>query len=65
MWLRISFFHSMNYILLMFSLLENCLTTPFIPPIIDDLALSQHMIDGSLYLGPLVITFLSLLFLQL
>lgn len=55
----------MNYILLMFSLLENCLTTPFIPPIIDDLALSQHMIDGSLYLGPLVITFLSLLFLQL
>ena len=49
----------------MSSLLENCLTASFIPPIIDDLALSQHMIDSSLYLGSLVITFLSLLFLQL
>ena len=42
------------------SLLESCLIAPFIPPIIDDLALSQHIVDGSLYFDRLVFSFLNL-----
>ena len=42
-------------------LLESCSTALFIPPTIDDLALSRHIVDGFLFLDPLVISFLSLL----
>ena len=55
-------FYSENYSLLVPSVLEIYSASPFIPPIIDDLVLSQHIVDGSLYLDPLVIiSFLSLL----
>ena len=58
---KISFFHSENCSLLMPNLLERCSTVSFNPSTIDDLALSQDIVDGCLYLGPLVINFLSLL----
>ena len=56
-----AFPHSGNCSLLTPSLLELYSTAPFIPAIIDGLALYQHIVDGSLYLGHLVISFLSLL----
>ena len=60
-WLRIAFFHSENWILLMLSSLERRSAAPFIPSIIDDSALSRHIVNSSLSLGPLVMCSLSLL----
>ena len=37
-------------------------TAPFIPSIIDDVAMSHHIVDGSLYLGLLFISHQRLLF---
>ena len=62
MWLRIGTSHSEKCSLLLASLLESCSIAPFIPSVIDHLALFQYIVDGSLYLGPSVISFLGLLF---
>ena len=59
---RIAIFHFRFFSLLMPSLLECCYTAQFITSPIDDLVLFQLIVDGSLYLGLLVISFLSLLF---
>ena len=40
----------------MLSLLESGSSAPFIPSIIDDLAFSQNIVNGSLYLGPLLVS---------
>ena len=59
---RIAIFHFRFLSLLMPSLLECCYTAQFISSLIDDLTLFQLIVDGSLYLCLLVISFLSLLF---
>ena len=42
------------------NLLESPLIAPFIPCAVDGLALSRHIVDDFIYLGPLVISFPSL-----
>ena len=59
-WLKIAFFHLEICSILMPSLLESCSTTPSIPSKTNDLALSQNIVDGPLYLAPLVISYLCL-----
>ena len=42
------------------NLLDSPLIAPSIPYVVDGLALSRHIVNDSIYLGPLVISFPSL-----